>query len=130
MRHGEAEHNVKNILSSDINNPHHLTEKGIEETKKATKELKNKKIDIIFASPLMRTTETAEIVSDELSINVKDIIYDERIREHDFGNFNGQNPEVYNEIAPSLEDKFTKATPNGENLFASKTEDDGFYFRN
>ena len=30
MRHGEGEHNIKNVLSSKIENPHHLTEKGKE----------------------------------------------------------------------------------------------------
>ncbi len=120
MRHGEAEHNVKGILSSDINNSHHITEKGIENTKKTVKELKNKKIDFVFASPLVRTKETAEIVSNVLDIKKEDIIFDDRIKEHDFGDFNNKSNETYNNSTPSLESKFIKSPPNGENLLQVK----------
>ncbi|MBT3730056.1 class I tRNA ligase family protein [bacterium] len=120
MRHGEAEHNVKNILSSKVDNPHHVTEKGIEDTKKASKELKNKKIDFVFASPLVRTKETAEIVSNELGIGIKDIIYDERIKEHDFGDLDGKDHKTYSKMVSSLKDKFTTAPSNGENILQVK----------
>ena len=120
MRHGEAEHNVKNILSSKVDNPHHVTEKGVEDTKKATKELKNKKIDLIFASPLVRTKETAEIVADELKIEKENIIYDERIKEHDFGDLDGKDHKTYSQMVSSLKDKFTVSAPNGENILQVK----------
>ena len=59
MRHGEAGHNVKNILdlTGDPNN--HLTEKG----RKQIKEAKLDGIDLVFSSPFLRSRETAEIVT-------------------------------------------------------------------
>ena len=120
MRHGQAEHNVKNIISSKIDNPHHVTEKGIEEAKKATKELKSKKIDFIFASPLVRTKETADIVADELNIEKENIIYDERIREQDFGDLDGKDHTSYSKMVSSLKEEFTTAAPNGENILQVK----------
>src|SRR3989344_5134317 len=70
MRHGEAEHNVKNVLDLTGDPNDHLTEKGREEVKKA----KLKNIDIIFCSPFVRSRESAEIIN-------KDFTQDERLRE-------------------------------------------------
>jgi isoleucyl-tRNA synthetase len=121
MRHGEAEHNIKNVVSSKADNPHHITEKGIEDAKKATKELKGKKIDLIFASPFIRTKETADIVADGLDIAKQDVTYDKRIQEPNFGDFNGKDSAEYHAYFTSLEEKFVKPTPNGENLIQAKT---------
>lgn len=70
MRHGEAEHNVKNIedLSGDPDN--HLTEKGKEQASKVSGD----SFHLVFASPFPRTKETAGIVK-------KDYIVDEHLHE-------------------------------------------------
>ncbi len=70
MRHGEADHNVKNVLDL-IGDPNdHLTEKGREQIKNA----KLRNIDLVFSSPFLRARESAEIIS-------KDFTQDERLRE-------------------------------------------------
>ena len=49
LRHGEAVSNVKDVIScwpEKFYNP--LTPKGVAKIKKVAKELKNKKIDLIF----------------------------------------------------------------------------------
>ena len=56
LRHGEAVSNAKNIASSwpeKFNNP--LTKRSKEKIIEAAEELENKKIDLIFASDLLRT---------------------------------------------------------------------------
>lgn len=88
LRHGEATSNVKSIVSSwpeKFENP--LTKKGREQIKEAAKKLEKKNIDIIFASPLLRTKQTAEIVGNALKIKPK---FDERLVEQNVGVFNGR----------------------------------------
>jgi len=85
MRHGEAQSNAKNIVSNNKDgNP--LTEKGREEVKNATRTLSG--FTKIYASPLARTRETAELVAEALKIPKETIVYDKRLREFDFGEFN------------------------------------------
>ncbi len=86
MRHGEAENNARRIYSSN-QSINHLTEKGKEEVKQTIKDLKNKKITKIFSSPFLRTKETAEMVADSLGYPRENIVFDQRIRELDFGDF-------------------------------------------
>ena len=62
MRHGGSDSNVNNVVNADNSTPSHLTEFGRKNVAISAKKLSRKKIDIIFASPLFRTQETAEIV--------------------------------------------------------------------
>jgi len=87
LRHGESESNVKNIKAGQLDG-YPLTEKGIKQSKDVAEILKNEKIDIIISSPILRTKQTADIVKNVLKI---DYIEDERIKEYDFGSWNGQN---------------------------------------
>ena len=52
MRHGQADSNVAGVVSGGEHAPNHLTEKGKEEVLHAAKELKDERIDFIFASLL------------------------------------------------------------------------------
>ena len=90
MRHGEAEHMIKSVMASIENDTYPLTEKGKEEASVQGENLKSRKVTKIFSSPLLRTKETAEIVADKLGIPRSDIVYDERLREYDFGEWNGK----------------------------------------
>ena len=87
MRHGESEHNVKGILSSLADSPYHITEKGKKEAIESAKGLKD--IDVIFASPLQRTRDTAELVKKTLGLDAE-IIFDERIHEFGVGEYEGR----------------------------------------
>ncbi|HEY4505715.1 MAG TPA: class I tRNA ligase family protein [Candidatus Paceibacterota bacterium] len=79
MRHGEANHNVKNIddYMGDPNN--HLTEVGRREVEEALASLEN--VDLIFTSPFLRTRETAEIVREKLGLESNALVVDERLHE-------------------------------------------------
>ena len=100
VRHGETEENVNNILAGlDCGK---LTTKGIEQSKKLGKELKEKyKIDMIFCSPLDRCRETLEYILEENPINVP-IFMSKLIEERDYGEYEGMeavlvDPEELNE---------------------------------
>ncbi len=115
MRHGEADHNVANILSSKATNPHHLTERGQETVATMAKALVDKNIDIIIASPFVRTKETADIVVEEIAFKGQ-VQTDERLAEYDFGDLDGQSIEKYHSYYSSVTERFEKRLPNGENL--------------
>ncbi|MDO8742948.1 MAG: class I tRNA ligase family protein, partial [Candidatus Azambacteria bacterium] len=87
LRHGEAENNRTGVLSSwPEKKKFPLTLKGAGEIEKLIPWFRKKKIDLIFSSDLLRAKETAEIIAGALG---KKIIYDQRLREHDFGIYNG-----------------------------------------
>ncbi|MFZ2303701.1 MAG: class I tRNA ligase family protein [Minisyncoccia bacterium] len=122
MRHGEAESNVKSIVSSKINgsNAYGLTEKGRASAEEAGKKLKEKRIDIIITSPFVRTKETAEIVAGAIGFDTSKIIVDERIKEIDTGIFDGKLIAEYRGHFVSVSDKLTKRPEGGENLLDVK----------
>ena len=85
MRHGECESNRSNTTSTkrDAHNP--LTEEGREQVRVSALSLKNTGVDLIIASPFMRTKETADIVRDVLGLDSERLIYDERLGEISLG---------------------------------------------
>ena len=91
LRHGEAMSNVRQVVSSwpeTFKNP--LTQKGRGQIKNAAKKLKSKHIDLVFASDLLRTKQTAQIAGKALKISPK---FDKRLREVGFGRVNGMSTE-------------------------------------
>jgi len=90
MRHGEATSNVTQTLTSNIETEDHVTEAGKEQVKQAVKKLREYNIDIIVASPFIRTRETVEIIKTELNIGEDNIIFDDRLVETQFGDYDGR----------------------------------------
>ena len=64
-----------------------LTKNGEEQAKKVAKELQQQKVDIIIASPFLRTQETAKPLAKALGI---EIILDERVAEWNVGDLIGK----------------------------------------
>lgn len=121
MRHGESDSNAQNIVSYKPEDKMHLTEKGRVRALASANALKEKGVDLIISSPVLRTRETASIVAETLGIAQDAIIYDERITEVNTGDFSGCAIETYREYFTSTLEKFTKPSPNGENLEQMKT---------
>jgi isoleucyl-tRNA synthetase len=115
IRHGEADNNILGIISSNIKTPHHLTEKGRAQVKEAAEKLKDKKIDLIYVSPFIRTQETAKIVAEILHISADRIIIDNRLHEVDAGTLDGKTDAEYQSYFKTRAEKFTKNMPGGEN---------------
>ena len=118
IRHGESESNKQNIISSVKEDDHPLTEKGRKEAEKAAHTLKKEHIDVIVASPLLRTKETAEIVADALDIEQSNIVYDDRLAEINLGELNLKPIQAYRDFEPTYEGRFEKrpAGAGAENL--------------
>ena len=127
MRHGEAENNVLKMYSSDPK-IHPLTEKGREQVMETAKVLDSKKITKIFCSPFLRTRETAAIVAEHLGMPADQIIYDDRIREFEFGEFSGR---PMSECWENFKDQvweFTTKTPGGESFQDAKNRMGDFLY--
>ncbi len=122
MRHGEAESNARNTVSSKLetNAPFGLTKVGRVKAEQAGEKLKVEKIDIIISSPFVRTKETAEIVAGVIGLDIKKIIIDDRIKEIDTGVFDGRPIEDYRTYFASMLEKFEKRPEGGENLMDVK----------
>ncbi|MEK7553193.1 MAG: class I tRNA ligase family protein, partial [Patescibacteria group bacterium] len=118
MRHGWAESNGENWVSARLETSHKypLTKKGKEEVLLSAEKLKDKKIDLIFYSEFERTKETAFLVAEKIGLSADKIIPDRRIIEMNVGDFEGGPVDDYHKYFNSLEEKFYKNPPNGDNL--------------
>jgi valyl-tRNA synthetase len=84
VRHGEAENNVSLTVSNDIDR-YPLTETGKKQIMELAEQLRGQQYERIIASPILRTKQTAEIISAVLGIPVE---FDDRIKEVGFGEYN------------------------------------------
>jgi broad specificity phosphatase PhoE len=118
LRHGEALSNKKEVVSSlpeTFRNP--LTSHGKEMIQESADFLKkllifqHKTLDFIFASPLLRTVQTAQIVGKALKITPK---FDIRLREIDFGILNGKLIVDLDAAFHQESERIKKAMPKGE----------------
>jgi len=111
-RHGEAEHNVKNIISCYPEKElYNLTTKGVERAQGLAQLIKQQGgVDMIFSSDLIRTRQTAETVGKILNVPVE---LDERLREYNVGIYNGKTKEEFDPVYP-LEKRWTEAPEGGE----------------
>lgn len=102
IRHGEAESNVRRILDSFPGNPAFgLTEIGRRQVSLSAVTVATEGVDAIFSSPLRRTRETAEIVSE--ACGGLSIRFDDRLRESDNGIWNGKSIDEFRERHPDFE---------------------------
>jgi probable phosphoglycerate mutase len=87
---------VLNVLSSypelKGRTERHLTSRGERQAKEAGEKLKDEGIDVIIASPLTRTLETAQVISDIIGVPV---FQDIRLRETDFGAYNTESANFF-----------------------------------
>ena len=127
LRHGQSQWNLENKFTGWKDVP--LTDKGIEEAKKAGVLLKknNIKIDIIFSSVLQRANNTAEITFKEPEFNYLwegenlKMTKDESLNERDYGDLVGLNKkdtaEKFGEEQVHIwRRSYNTAPPNGESL--------------
>lgn len=112
LRHGEALSNVRQVMSSwpeTFENP--LTERGRQMVAESAKLLGDKHIDMIFASDILRTTQTAQIVGEALNVRLE---FDTRLREIDFGVLNGKSIGDLDAAFNSESQRIASAVPGGE----------------
>ena len=85
IRHGQTDWNIQKRVMGRHDEP--LNETGLHQAEEAKNNLMNTKIDIIICSPLKRARQTAEVINEGRNIP---IVYDDRITERDFGEFEGK----------------------------------------
>lgn len=119
LRHGEAEHNISKTTSDTNDVPSHLTKKGREHIAQVAQKLKDKKIDFVFVSPLIRAQETAQIVKEWCGLTIDQIITDERLKEVQTG-FNGKTNDEYKNFFKNIEDRYEHKHESGESLLDVK----------
>lgn len=114
MRHGEAEANTQDRVSTKIDEVNPLTERGREAAARGGAALREQKIDLIIASPFQRTRETAEIAAAQLGIAPDAIVYDERLGEIQTGVFDGKSRAEYHGFLESSASWYTAKPEGGE----------------
>lgn len=115
VRHGEAEHNVLHVGSSQPEiTERHLTENGKQQIGRVASMLKERGVDAIICSPLLRTRETAEILSDATGVQV-DI--DDRLHETGLGIFNERPIQLFFDKYPEPEMRISPDKSDGVESF-------------
>jgi len=84
VRHGETEWNAINKVLGRTDIP--LNAKGIKQARELARSMKDLKIDSFLCSPLLRTRQTADIISREIDVQYE---IDNRLIEQEFGEFEG-----------------------------------------
>lgn len=103
VRHGEAEHNVRQILDSIAGDEvYALTSLGQEQIMAVAEAIAlDGPVDAIISSPMPRTRETTALIGAKLGIGT--VLYDFRLRETDFGEWEGQPTQRFFEKYPTPE---------------------------
>lgn len=115
VRHGQAQSNLADVwdFQGDPNN--HLTELGKEQASESGKVLREKNIDIIITSPILRTQQTAQEIAVTLGIDTSAIIMDDRVIEWQVGSeFQGKSIKSFLEVRNAAENRYLFKTADGE----------------
>jgi len=117
-RHGETDWNKENIRRFQGRTDTKLNEKGKKQVEQLAEKLKDKKIELIFSSPLKRAVETAKGIKKYHPESR--LIIDKDLRELDYGIFEGLTlkkvKEKYKDLwEKRVEDKYGFEIPEGEN---------------
>lgn len=124
FRHGHSQRQVVNLVSSwPEKKPFPLTGKGRKQVLKSVRKLKKERIDLIFSSDLLRTKQTAEIISKATGAK---IIFDKKLREVNVGIFNGRNPKLAWDYILKKKNPYLAKVPRGESLAALQKRVYGF----
>lgn len=115
VRHGETFDNAARRVQGWA--PGALTPKGFQQVRALAEKLAAKRIDVVYASPLNRTRQTAELVAEKIR---KRIVFRGELKEIDVGRLSGltfeeveaRYGEVINEVFANPEKSF----PDGESL--------------
>lgn len=106
LRHGTTDLNEQGLIQGSGVNPD-LSVKGRAYAQKAAKNFDSSSLDAIYASPLKRAQETAQIFVDD-----KKIVTDERLTELNFGSWDGKEIKTYKQQHPDAFDSQGLITEN------------------
>jgi broad specificity phosphatase PhoE len=119
LRHGETQWNTESRLQGHLDSP--LTEKGCYQASHNGSRLNNLLAanPAIYSSPLGRCIETARIVASKIGVNETTIKKDERLKELNYGHWEGRiKSEIQNSdgelYQARLKDRWNVPAPGGE----------------
>lgn len=99
VRHGKADFPQDRLYCDDREDPP-LTEEGLEQARYAAEQLNRQGIDVIYASPMLRTRTTAELIASKTNTPV---LLRPKLKERPFGAWDGL---YFDEIARDYPDQF------------------------
>ncbi len=89
VRHAQSQANADGIMAgSEFETP--LTEEGKDQARKAGQYLKSSGVQLIVASPMQRTQQTAKIIAKEIGMVPEAILTNPLLTERSFGPYDGQ----------------------------------------
>ena len=96
VRHGETVDNANQIMQGQTQGE--LNENGIKQAREFSEDWKDKTIDVVIASDLKRSVDTARIIAEPHHLEVHSTPL---LRERDWGSFTGRYiPELKGEVWP------------------------------
>jgi len=115
--HGTTKDNENGVSSgwSDVD----LSELGVRQSIELKDKIKGKKFDVVFCSDLTRAVHSANLTFG----NSHRVVQDERLRECNYGKFNGQSSSV---VEPMQERCIADRFPDGESYEEVKDRIDDF----
>ncbi len=111
VQHTESENVPLGVVASDKDQTYHLTEKGHRDAEAIGQEFKHSKIDKIFAAPITRTREVADIIAQFHQVTISE---DDRLRELNLGTFDGKLAADVESYLNSLTNQYSQKFPEGE----------------
>lgn len=85
VRHGESLYNAQGRLQGHLEVP--LSARGVQQAEATAEALAGQPIDAVYASPLCRARQTAEVIAQRLRLPLR---VDDRLKEIDVGRFQGR----------------------------------------
>ena len=96
VRHGETVDNANQVMQGQTQGQ--LNENGIKQAREFSEEWKNKPLDVVIASDLKRSVDTAKIIAEPHHLEV---LSTPLLRERDWGSFTGRYiPDLKGETWP------------------------------
>lgn len=114
MRHGEAINTLQNFIDSNPSPGIYLTEAGEQQVLEGAQLLKGERIDAVYVSPMYRCLQTSHLVAKELGIPYDKIFVSQKLREQNFGFFNGLTYADFKLFFPDKQGMFLLPVPEGE----------------
>lgn len=113
IRHGETDWNAQGRLQGTLDTS--LNHRGIQQAGLAAQGLKDKGIQLVYASPMLRARKTAQIISEAIGAP---ITFREALREKDFGAMQGLRVDeidtLYGDVLWEMRSVLDLAPPGGE----------------
>lgn len=111
VRHGKTEYNIERRIQGHIDTP--LTDEGYENAFRVAERLRGIKFDHIYSSDLGRAFITAHVIAEKLCLENR-IVRERRLREKNYGEFNGKKIIELEKAHPGEDSLF--CPPGGESF--------------